>query len=280
VSAKTAVIEDIFNARAVGGSIPAGHTMVTLQEVQDAINANNAMPGRTQLSARNPANFLKDIVRNETRNSVFPASVAAHGYTALQRPGGGNCFEFVLIPAGQGTPYPVVAPPPTLVASPHSVQSLTLVASGRRYGRDDESWLIAVATALGLIQTHLALNNSWNLVGMALVAPHIKLGTGEADALYHAEDVVGAPYVIACEAKGEGEVLDEEQIERVALAVQAAPGTAGAAVIPVGIKKVYPPSAGGAQGLIWIRAYNTTFPPLAQISEGVYRLVPPVPGIE
>lgn len=280
MSAKTAVIEDIFRARAVRGRLRAGSTMVTLQEVADAIAANNATPGREQLSARNPANFLKDIVRNETRNSVFPPNVASRGYTAVQRPIAGNCFEFVRIPPGQATPYPVIAPPANLVASPHTVQSLTLVASGRRYGRKDESWLIAVATALGLIQTHLALNNPWDLLGMALVAPHIKLGGGEADALYHAEDVGGTPYVIACEAKGESEVLDEDQIERVALAVRAAPGTGGADVIPVGIKKVYPPTVGGARGLIWIRAYDTSFPPLRLLSEGVYKLAPPVPGID
>ena len=241
MSAKTAVIEDIFNARAVSGTLPPGSTMVTLADVQQAIIANNATPGRQQLSPRNPANFLKDIVRKESRNTVFPASVAAAGYTAVQRPVGGNCFEFVPIPPGQAEPYAVIAPTPALTATPHLVQSLTLVASGRRYGRRDESWLTAVATALGLIQTHLALNNTNDLIGMALVAPHIKLGTGEADALYHAEDDAGNPYVIACEAKGEDEVLDEEQILRVAVAVQAAPGTGGASVIPVGVKKVIRP---------------------------------------
>ncbi len=43
-------------------------------------------------------------------------------------------------------------------------------------------------------------------------------------------------------------------------------------VIPMGVKVL-------RGGLVWVVEFDTRFPPLAQVSDAVYELRPPVPGI-
>ncbi len=280
MSDKTAIIEALFDARYQRATISPQAQVVTLDEVASAIRSAKAA-GTTRLSDRNPANFMKDIVRKETRNDVFPTSVVQRGWTAQQATGKGNCFRFIRLPPGQTTAFKVIRPPASAVAKPHLIQSLSLVPEARRYGRGDESWLTQVATDLGIVQTHFALHHTDELVGLALLASHIKLGKGEVDALYYGVGPDDDRFLLACEMKGRNEVMDEDQILNVAqtLEVNKATRAAQAAVIPVGVKVVYPKSVGGTEGLLWVKAYDKSFPPLTPISEGVYRLAPPVRGI-
>lgn len=285
-SLKPPVIEALFRARYRSGrGIPSSRRIVTTSEVQTEIqrfNRGALASGGDTLSDRNPPNFLKDIVRFETRNSVFPASVVARGWTARQLTGNEQCFEFIPIPRGRTTAFEVIAPPPSRVKNPYRVQSLSLPGASRRFGKKDESWLTEVATHLGLIELHLALSNPHNLLSVTRLASHLKLGKGEADALYYGEDTSSDSYLIACEMKGEPrEVLDQEQILRVAEAVASTTAaiSARAEVIPLGVKVLWPGYTGGQRGLIWIRQYDTSFPPLVVASERVYKLVPEVQGI-
>ena len=272
-SKKTPIIDDIFQSRLVRGRLPEGRRIVTLDDVLAAIRANNANPHRDNLKEGNRANFVKDIVRSPNRNNNIPASVVAAGYTVRQRTGGGVSFEFIRLPPGQKTAFPSLEPPPKKVADPHRLQSLSLPPAARQYGRADESWLTQVATDLHVIETHVALNNRHGLLGMRLLASHIKLGAAEVDALYYAEDDVGSAYVLACEMKGPRETLDEDQIDRIEQAVKQAPGTAGATVMSFGMKII---RRRRLPGLLWVREYG---PPPVVVSEEVYELVPPVEGI-
>jgi hypothetical protein len=274
-SRKTAIIEDIFTSRLVNGRLPAPRRVVTLVEVLDAIRANNANPQRPDLAEGNRANFLKDIVRSLNRNDQIPQSVVDAGYTVRQRTGGGDSFEFIPLPPGQTTAFPSLEPPANKLANPHPVQSLSLPAAAREYGRDDESWLTQVATDLHVIETHVALNNRFDLRAIRLLASHIKLGPAEVDALYYAEDDVGSKYVLACEMKGARETLDEDQIDRVEQAVKQAPGTGNATVVSFGMK-IIARRRQRFPGLLWVREYG---PPPVVISEEVYELLPPVEGI-
>ena len=71
--------------------------------------------------------------------------------------------------------------------------------------------------------------------------------------------------------KGRREVLDEDQIERGAQQVQHTAGSLG--VVPLGVKVL-------DGGLVWVVEFDLRFPPIVKVSEGVYELVPRVPGIQ
>lgn len=280
VSEKTAIIEALFEARYRGGTILEDDRLVSLEDVAAAINEAKKA-GTTRLRTGNTANFMKDIVRSNNRNNIFPRSVVERGWTAQQATGEGS-FRFIPLPPGQATAFNVIGPPDTCLDAPHAIQSLSLVPEAREYGRRDESWLTQVATDLSIVQTHFALHHGEKLKGLALLASNIKLGNGEVDALYYGTAPTGDRYLLACEMKSRREVMDEQQILSVANALKATSATeqTGVAVIPVGVKVVDPVVARGTTGLIWVRAYGQDFPPLEVKSEGVYQLVPAVPGID
>src|SRR5207249_2400373 len=100
-SAKTEIIESIFNARWNEKTRQLNKTMVTLRDVATAIHSFNEKNPTADMSARNPANFFKDLTRIRDRaNSNWPASVFKRGFTARQMTGGGLCFEFIPISKG------------------------------------------------------------------------------------------------------------------------------------------------------------------------------------
>lgn len=264
-SKKASIIEKLFFERYDAATGALSDEVVTLEQVSAAIRE----PGGT-LSARNPANFMKDIVRSLNRNSVFPAAVVAEGWTARQEPGEGRCFRFIRIPPGQETAFLTTYPDPSLIARPYQVQSLSLPPASRTFGRSHETWLTHVVTNLGVIHTHLALNSPVELIGLELLQSNVELGKAEIDAIYLATSADETNFLVSCEMKGPREVLDEDQIERGARRVVETSG--GATVLPMGVKAL-------DGGLVWIVEFGKETSPLTKVSEGVYRLMPPVPGI-
>ncbi len=264
-SEKTPIIERLFFQRYDPGTDTLSDEIVTLEQVSAAIR--EAEGG---LSTRNPANFMKDIVRSPNRNSAFPAAVVAEGWTARQDPGEGRCFRFVRLPPGQETAFLTTDPDPSLLANPHRVQSLSLPPASRTFGRPHETWLTHVVTNLGVVHTHLALNSPIELIGLELLQSNVELGQAEVDAIYLATSIDENKFLISCEMKGPREVLDEDQIERGAKRVVETSG--GADVLPMGVKAL-------TGGLIWIVEFDKRISPLTKVSEGLYRLDPPVPGI-
>jgi hypothetical protein len=71
--------------------------------------------------------------------------------------------------------------------------------------------------------------------------------------------------------KGMSEVLDEDQIERGAERVLTT-ASPTMPVVPMGVKIL-------KGGLVWIVEFSTQLPPVCKVTEGVYQLVPSVPGI-
>jgi hypothetical protein len=57
--------------------------VVTLKDVHEGILANNRSKELANpLSAKNPANFMKDVIRNvDTSNRIWPKGVFEAGYT-------------------------------------------------------------------------------------------------------------------------------------------------------------------------------------------------------
>jgi hypothetical protein len=264
-SQKTLVIEEVFFERYDAKTGTLSDDIVTLEQVSKAIRMWGG-----GLSDRNPANFMKDIVRSPSRNRVFPDAVVKAGWTARQDPGKGRCFRFLELPVGQLTAFLTNDPAPALVANPHPVQSLSLPPASRAFGRADETWLTHVVTNLDIVHTHLGLHSPLELKGVELLQSNVKLGEAEIDALYLGVLESEENFLISCEMKGMREVLDEDQIERGAARVAA---TSGADfVVPMGIKTL-------AGGLVWIVEFDPGLPPLRKVSEGVYRLRPPVQGI-
>jgi len=265
-SQKTAVIENLFFERYDQATGTLSDPVVTLEEVSDAIRQ-----WAGGLSDRNPANFMKDIVRTRTRNETFPAAVVEAGWTAIQEPGEGNCFRFVELPAGQSTAFTVNAPSPELLQRPHPVQSLSLPPASRAFGRSDETWLTHVVTNLDIVHTHLSLCSPVELLGLELLQSNVKLGKAEVDAVYLGALANGKNVLVSCEMKGPTEELDLDQIARGSERVASTSPDADF-VLPLGVQAL-------AGGLVWIVEFDTSFPPLRKVSEGVYFLSPPVPGI-
>src|SRR5688572_14037589 len=92
-SEKTKVIEYLFFKNWDKKTKKLTKTVMTMADVQKAIRHSNKMFG-TSLSDRNPANFMKDVVRGKGASRNWPQSVHDLRYTAVQTPGGGNVFEF------------------------------------------------------------------------------------------------------------------------------------------------------------------------------------------
>ena len=223
MSAKNHVFQALFNARYDPATGRVANPLVTLEEVADAIRAL-VQEGRIELSDRNPANFIKDYLRSARRNAIWPAPIREAGYTARQRTGVGQCFEFFPIPAGQ-EPFPDDFLPtgnePTFI-----LQTLSLPVTTREIVRVDEQSLAQIAVKLHLLEHFLA--SSPNALGNGIreithLQNNVKLRSSEIDALYKAVAHVDGSTrtgAIAVEVKI-GEPIIAEQIEKQALAILA-----------------------------------------------------------
>jgi hypothetical protein len=275
-SAKTEILRRLFFERhdRYGGSLSSD--VVTFDDLAPAMQGSG-------LSVANTANFFKDIVRSPNRNNIFPVEVVRAGYTAEQYIGSVSrgCFRFVPLPEGQTVAFPERMPAPELRDRVHAVQSLSLNSASRLLGRSDESWLTQVVANLNLIATHLALHSSLDLVSVELLQTNVKLRNAEIDALFLGQSADSAGpesgrVLVCAEMKHRREMLEDEQILRGAEAgrreAAASLGLREIVVVPMGVKAL-------SDGLIWIVEFSPLFPPLASVSEGLYRLQPPVPGI-
>ena len=184
MSRKTLVIERIFFARWDDGTGALSSSMVSLKDVVAAINDVNTEAGKTLLSPRNSANFFKDFIRNVARaNANWPQAVLDEGYTARQVTGGGQCFEFLLLPAGQTVPF-VGIPGPDNTTPRHRLETASLPLASRRLGRREETWLTQVIVRVRLVETYFSLFSRLHVVQVDHLQMGAKLGRAEIDALY------------------------------------------------------------------------------------------------
>lgn len=112
---------------------------------------------------------------------------------------------------------------------------------------------------------------------------NVKLSKSEIDALFlgveQAEGGETRTFLIACEAKSTRDDIIEEQIIRQVQALARLSGVKQEYILPIAIKAVGASEVFLVEFDIVQKADAPTIETLIPISEAVYELVPPVPGI-
>lgn len=277
-SAKPYVIEKIFLDRWDEATNTLSATMVNSTEIVQAIEWANTNKG-TSLSTRNPANFMKDLIRGKGASNMWPELLKTHRWGAIQVTGDGNIFEFVPYEDGQDDPFPTRFGYHPDVPE-HRLQSVSMPLASKALGRDDETYLIQVAVKLAVVETHFALYSPLEVVELNHLQIGIKLRLCEVDSLFAATyiDPVSREkrqLIITAEAKKKRQRILEEQIER---QVQAAFNESK-------VELVVPIAMTATDGGIYLvefkpvaRSEAATFT-LELQSEILYKLVPDVQGI-
>lgn len=281
-SKKRFVIERLFDRRWNETTKSINDPIVSLAEVAEEIESyNDSLPDpKSGLSPRNPANFFKDFVRNKrSANLNWPTSIFERGYTGRQITGDNRCFMFVPLQDGQDVPFPL--PEPKLDTPRHRIESASLPLASRRLGRSDESWLVQVLVRLRVIETHLSLFSSRNIVQIDHLQMGVK-GSSEIDALFLAiEDVddVTQELIVCCEAKGRRDDILEDQIRSQVQRVFEMSGVPQDLVIPMAVKALDESEVYVVEYETVARSEINTYLDLRIATEAIYSLQPRVPGI-
>ena len=277
-SEKAPIVEWLFFQHYNKKSKQFDRTVMTMTDVQDAIRHFRAHHGST-LSDKNPANFMKDIVRGQNASNVWPKSVADLRWTAIQTPGDGNVFEFVPYAADQNEPFPDKYRPRKGISC-FAVESVSLPLFSRTLGRNDEPWLVQTAVNLRVVETHFATVSDLPVFQLTHLQMSVKLRKTEIDALFLATCRKGKDEwraIVTCEAKQWRERILEPQIINQAKA--AFDETAVDIVVPIAIRAV---KGVGFYIVEFEQVHRKDASKLNQLSvakEAVYELKPPVPGI-
>jgi hypothetical protein len=284
-SYKVDVIDALFRKRWNEAARSLSDPLVTLTEISDAIAAFNAAhPERIKpISTRNPANFFKDIVRHRgPGNQTWPKWIFGCGYTARQVTGENACFEFVPIQPGQVEPFPSSIPEPSPETPTMRISSVSMPLASRRLGRSDESWLIQVVVRLRIIDTHLALFSARRIIQVDHLQTGVKLGKNEIDAILLAieeSDDGTNESIVCCEAKSVREdVIEEQLIGHVKSVFVSLPISQNMA-IPICVKTIGKSKVRVMEFGAVERANAQDLVQLTLVSDAIYELVPPVPGI-
>lgn len=287
-SDKLVVIEAIWAALQAEGS---GRMVVFFDDVLNAIDHCNKVDGKSR-SAKNPANFMKDLIRTDHASQNWPSSLSKARMGARQRVGANRVFEFQPYSTHQTEPFPNVHMP-VPGATPKVLQSLSIPLASKALGRRDESWLIQIVVALNVLEHHFAVHAA-HIKELVHLQTGVKLFGSEVDGLFRGtveKDGERTHVLITCEAKQEGERILEHQIVRQIGAAYASVRNsvpeeelAISAIIPVAIKAIPP------EGDIYVVAFEEWSPgdaeaeenaqkELLPVSTGLYRLSPPVLGV-
>jgi hypothetical protein len=303
-SKKPPVIEYLYD-RYEQGKIPDG--IVTSSQVVEAIAATGAGLGKV-----NPANFIKDIVRSENANAIWPDSLKQKRVSGRQRYGGTRVFQFVPYAEGQNEPFPDRFPPGEKT-NIYDVQSASMSFVARRLGRREETWLTQIVVNLRLIESQLSIFSP-HLRGRVRDITHLQMGMKtqpEIDAVFLAtfgqtekvESVTNLHMLVSCEAKQLRQRILEDQIrEQVAKAMEITRKLKTPqidAIKPMAIKVVDHEFPMGKERAIHIvefkhigrtqyekewadsassqeRLYTM---PLVSVSDTIYRIMPPIAGL-
>lgn len=284
-SKKTAVIEWIFfNKKFDAATGLLTDPVVSFTDVVEGIEAAG-----NGLSARNTANFWKDLTRAGPagQNRTWPSRVFDLGYTGSDAIGQADSACFMFIPVSDGRAEPFLQ---GLVFDPQlpvvPLQSLSMPQTMKALGRPGENWHSQVADRLNIVSTFFALCSPRNVPPRAVLEVNflqtgIKMSRSETDAAFAvvADD---GQWLVSAEVKGGAESFHLPQIARAAHSLhQAAKLGQGSAlsgivgVIPLGIKVVAPSK-------LWV----VEFEPVEQadtsltaVAQGVFELIPHVPGV-
>jgi len=289
-SDKIPVIERIWEVLQAEGE---GRTTVYFPDVLKAIEHCNGKDGRDR-SVKNPANFMKDLIRKDSASDNWPASLASRRVGGRQRVGENRVFEFRPYDADQEEPFPNIhMPKPDAEAT--ELQSLSLPLASKALGRRDESWLVQTAVGLNVLEHHLCRHSQLDVKELVHLQTGVKLGNNsEVDGLFRAIiEIEGqrTHVLITCEAKQQGQrILEHQVVEQIAAAYKSVKDSVPeeelsvSLIVPVAIKAIPP------NGEIYVVEFEAWTPEealaeedavkdLIVASEGLYRLKPPVPGI-
>lgn len=277
-SAKPNVIERIFKQRWDPPTNTLTSTKVTNVDIVKAIEWSNDVY-KTTLSPRNPANFIKDVIRGKGASAMWPSLLKENRWTAVQLTGNGNVFEFVPYASGQSEPFPTKFGYHPGVRR-HRIQSVSMPLATKALGRDDETYLIQVAVRLAVVETHFALFSPIEIMELNHLQIGIKLRFCEVDALFSAiyldEGKAEKRLIITAEAKKRKQRILEEQImQQVRAAFNETP-----------VDVVVPIAMSSAEDGIYLAEFRAVkrselseFTSLALETEMLYELAPRVKGI-
>lgn len=200
---KARVIEHIYVKHSIQ---PVWDPVVTYTELAQTIHSLEVPICKT-----NKANFFY-FSSVSAANAVWPKSVFDRGYTGLARIGGGRCFEFVRVPAGQTEPFVKLLRPDG--RTPYEIQETDRVKRQNRmfcdFRREDEVRLLKVIEETGLIERHWSrfvkeppnVKERWM---RCMQSPMRKGSDGEVDSFYmgeytYADDTI-ENFLVMVEAK-------------------------------------------------------------------------------
>lgn len=165
----------------------------------------------------------------------------------------------------------------------YKIESASLPLASRQLGRGDEPWLIQVAVRLRLIKTHLALFSPRTIINVDHLQMSVKLGKSEVDALFlgieRSEIGEKREVIISCEAKSIRDDIVEEQVIRQVQAIARQHSIKQAYILPIVLKAVGKSKIFLVEFDIVGKNDAALLEELIPISEAVYELIPPVPGI-
>jgi hypothetical protein len=272
-SKKTPIIEAIFNERYDPSTGHVSNPVVSIADLRHYQPTGNVYA------------FFKDIVRKTARaNDIWPASVLQRGYTGIQDVSKGSSFRFIRLKPGQTVAFTSADILIPKANTPHHrVESASLPLAARQLGRGDEPWLIQVAVRLRLIETHLTLFSPRTILTVDHLQMSVKLGKSEIDALFLGVEQVTAneqrELVICCEAKSIRDDIIEEQIIRQVQAIARQRTVTQDYILPIAMKATGKSEIFIVEFDVVAKADAAALESLVSISEAVYALIPPVPGI-
>lgn len=280
-SEKTKVIDWIFLTRKY--DVTSGELIdpiVTMDDITDGIRETGA-----NLKTTNPANFWKDLTRAGARglNRNWPQNVFESGYAGGDAIGQLDRAVFMFVPTEAGQAEPFVDAVTFAEQIPvMQLQSLSMPQAMKALGRPGENWHAQVADRLNVVSSFFAMCSPRSVLEVNFLQSGIKMKDGETDAAFSliADD---GQWLVSAEVKGKSEHFHLPQIARAAYALEKTAKSVKSStlgdivgVIPLGIKVV-------GKSQLWVVEFapvddpNT---PLTKMAEGVFELVPHVPGID
>ena len=279
-SQKPQVIERIYEQLVDSTTGELKRSVVTSTDVVEAILWCNQNQG-TDLSEKNPANFIKDVIRGQGASGMWPKTLHEKRIGGRQVTGDSNVFEFVPYETDQTEAFPQLFGFHKGIAE-HELQSVSMPLASKALGRDDETYLIQVAIKLNLVETHFALFSEIDVIELNHLQIGIKLRLTEVDSLYTATylDEAGekCQLIVTVEAKKKRQrILPDQIVRQVKAAFNAT---------PIDIDLVVPLAMASAGGGIYVAEFkpirrqdSETLETLELAIEVLYKLKPPVKGI-
>lgn len=136
---------------------------------------------------------------------------------------------------------------------------------------------------LRLIETHLALFSPRKILNVDHLQMSVKLQPAEIDALFLAvqelPDLTRRELLICCEAKSLRDDIVEEQIRRQVQTISRQSSITQGYVLPLALKAIGNSRVFVVEFDVVARAEVAELSALNPVSDAVYELVPPVPGI-